>query len=66
LNRLKRNVTDWASRRILIAAILERKELVDMLWEAGEDERGDNEYQELRVLAHKLRVVLDDNSAECD
>jgi DNA-binding winged helix-turn-helix (wHTH) protein len=59
-------VTDWASRRILIAAILERKELVDMLWEAGEDERGDNEYQELRVLAHKLRVVLDDNSAECD
>jgi len=37
-----------------------------MLWEAGEDERGDIEYQELRVLAHKLRVVLDDNPAECD
>lgn len=59
-------MTDWASRRILIAAILERKEFVDMLWEAGEDERGDIEYQELRVLAHKLRVVLDDNPAERD
>jgi hypothetical protein len=59
-------VTDWASRRILIAAILERKEFVDMLWEAGDDERGDVAYQELRVLAHKLREVLDDNSAERD
>lgn len=59
-------MTDWASRRILIAAILERKEFVDMLWEAGEDERGDVEYQELRILAHKLRVILDDNSAECN
>jgi hypothetical protein len=37
-----------------------------MLWEAGDDERGDVAYQELRVLAHKLREVLDDNSAERD
>lgn len=53
---------DEKSRAILIAAIVERKELVDWHWERGQDNYADREYEELRILAARLRKEIDGDS----
>jgi hypothetical protein len=46
---------DSASRRILLAAIVEKRELVQMLYLNGDPDLGQREYAELRRLGQILR-----------
>lgn len=50
---------DEKSKAILIAAIVEMKELVDVAWGVGENDYGDAQYQELRRLGEQLRKEID-------
>lgn len=57
---------DEKSKAILVAAIQEMKELVDVAWRVGDDEFGDVQYQELRRLGEKLRREIDgDTDRNC-
>jgi hypothetical protein len=49
---------DLQSKRILIAAIVEKRELVQMLYSQGKPDDGVKEYQELRRLGQLLREVI--------
>lgn len=50
---------DEKSKAILVAAIQEMKELVDLAWKLGDEKFGDVQYQELRRLGEKLRREID-------
>lgn len=56
---MRRWLVDEKSKAILIAAIIEMKQLVDTAWRVGDDEYGDAQYQELRRLGEKLRKEID-------
>lgn len=49
---------DLQSRQILVAAMQEKRELVQMLYNAGRPEDGQKEYTELRRLGQLLREVI--------
>ena len=49
---------DYPSRNILTAAIVEKRELVQMLYDQGRQDEGLNEYMELRRLGALLRKVV--------
>jgi len=49
---------DFRSRQILIAAILEKRELVQMLYDQGKPDDGLAEYMELRRLGQLLRKAI--------
>lgn len=49
---------DFHSRKILTAAIVEKRELVQMLYEQGRQDEGLAEYMELRHLGSRLRKAL--------
>lgn len=49
---------DLASKRILVAAIVEKRELVQMLYDSGNPDKGEAEYIELRRLGQTLREVI--------
>lgn len=53
---------DEKSRAILIAAIVEQKQLVDEHWDRGNDLYADSQYEELRRLGEKLRREIDGDS----
>jgi hypothetical protein len=53
---------DSPSRRILIAAIIEKRELVQMLYLQGNPDEGMKEYMELKRLGHILRKEIDGNA----
>lgn len=57
---------DEKTRQILIAAIMEQKELVDWHWERGQNNYADSQYIELRRLARKLREEIDGNTETGD
>jgi hypothetical protein len=52
---------DFRSRQILIAAILEKRELVQMLYDQGKPDDGLAEYMELRRLGQILRKEINGN-----
>lgn len=54
---------DEKSKAILIAAIVEMKQLVDEHWDKGNNLYADSQYEELRRLGAKLRDEIDGNSA---
>ena len=49
---------DFPSKRILIAAIVEKRELVQMLYDLGRFDDGLAEYSELRRLGGLLRKAI--------
>ena len=49
---------DFRSRQILIAAIQEKRELVQMLYDQGKPDDGLTEYMELRRLGQLLRKAI--------
>lgn len=49
---------DLQSRQILVAAMQEKRELVQMLYDTGRPEDGQKEYTELRRLGQLLREVI--------
>lgn len=49
---------DFQSTRILTAAIVEKRELVQMLYESGRQNEGLAEYTELRRLGGLLRKAI--------
>ena len=49
---------DFPSKRILIAAIVEKRELVQMLYDLGRFDDGLAEYMELRRLGGLLRKAI--------
>jgi hypothetical protein len=49
---------DFQSRKILIAAIVEKRELVQMLYDYGRQDEGLGEYMELRRLGGILRKAI--------
>lgn len=49
---------DFQSRKILIAAIVEKRELVQMLYDQGKQDDGLAEYLELRRLGGLLRKAI--------
>lgn len=49
---------DLASRKILTAAIVEKRELVQMLYEQGRQDEGLAEYLELKHLGARLRKAI--------
>lgn len=49
---------DSQSKRILIAAIVEKRELVQMLYDQGRPDEGQSEYMELRRLGGSLRKAI--------
>ena len=53
---------DSKSRAILTAAIQEKLELVQMLYNKGQPDEGMAEYAELRRLGHELRKLKDGNT----
>lgn len=53
---------DSKSRAILTAAIREKLELVQMLYNKGQPDAGMAEYAELRRLGHQLREITDGNT----
>lgn len=53
---------DSQSIRILTAAIIEKRELVQMLYENGQQEKGLAEYMELRRLGGSLRKAINGNT----
>jgi hypothetical protein len=53
---------DEKARAILIAAIVEMKQLVDEHWDKGNDLYADSQYEELRRLGERLRKEIDGNS----
>lgn len=50
---------DFHSKKILIAAIVEKRELVQMLYLQGRVDEGQTEYMELRRLGALLRKAID-------
>ncbi len=54
---------DDKDQAILIAAIIEMKELVDWHWERNLNVYGDSQYEELRRLGKRLRDEIDGNTA---
>jgi len=61
--RLRRWLMDDKDQAILIAAIIEMKELVDWHWERNLNAYGDSQYEELRRLGMRLREELDGNAS---
>jgi hypothetical protein len=57
---------DEKSRQILIASLIEQKELIDWHWERGQDNYADSQYEELKRLAAKLRDEIDRDTATGD
>lgn len=53
-----RFLMDLHSKRILIAAIVEKRELVQMLYDSGKPDEGVREYEELRRLGQLLRKAI--------
>jgi hypothetical protein len=53
---------DEKAKAILIAAIVEMKQLVDEHWDKGNDLYADSQYEELRRLGERLRKEIDGNS----
>ena len=53
---------DENAKAILIAAIIEMKQLVDEHWDKGNNLYADSQYEELRRLGEKLRKEIDGNS----
>jgi hypothetical protein len=53
---------DENAKAILIAAIVEMKQLVDEHWDKGNNLYADSQYEELRRLGEKLRKEIDGNS----
>lgn len=53
---------DYQTRRILTAAIEEKRELVQMLYDQGRPDDGQLEYQELRHLGQRLREAINGNT----
>ena len=49
---------DYQSRKILTAAIVEKRELVQMLYDQGRQDDGVSEYLELRRLGGILRKAI--------
>lgn len=49
---------DLQSRNVLVAAIVEKRELVQMLYEQGRQNEGLAEYKELRRLGQSLRKEI--------
>ena len=49
---------DFQSRKILTAAIVEKRELVQMLYDQGRQDEGVAEYMELRRLGALLRKAI--------
>lgn len=54
---------DSQSKKILTAAIREKLELVQMLYEKGQPDAGMTEYAELRRLGHQLRKGINGNTS---
>lgn len=57
---------DLQSKKILVAAIVEKRELVQMLYAQGKPEEGVREYTELRRLGQHLREVIYGDSRASD
>ena len=53
---------DLQSKRILVAAMVEKRELVQMLYNSGFPDEGVKEYEELRRLGQVLREVINGDS----
>lgn len=53
---------DSQSRKILTAAIVEKRELVQMLYLQGYQDEGMAQYMELRRLGQSLRDVINGNT----
>ena len=57
---------DYRARKILTAAIEEKRELVQMLYEQGRPDEGQAEYVELRHLGQRLREAINGNARPSD
>lgn len=57
---------DFRSRQILIAAIIEKRELVQMLYDQGKPDEGLTEYMELRRLGQSLRKAINGDTRSSD
>lgn len=53
---------DSQSKKVLTAAIREKLELVQMLYQQGQPDAGMTEYAELRRLGHQLRKGINGNT----